>query len=201
MKFVIQWFINFDEASYETLIEYDVDEVTNADDVPTWMDEHMHELNPDQNVPFHAEGDIDMDWEFFEGTIADLSDNEIDDIQWFKDGNDYRELDTDEDYDDEDYDDEDYDDEYENDEVYLCQDKEVVLVALQHNTNALKHTDPKLQHDPDILMTAIKNDMLFGDVLMRAPEEYKRNKDIVLTVSVRMLGHFSMFMKSQLIKK
>ena len=25
MKFVIQWFINFDEASYETLIEYDVD--------------------------------------------------------------------------------------------------------------------------------------------------------------------------------
>ena len=28
--------------------------------------------------------DIDMDWEFFEGTIADLSDNEIDDIQYFK---------------------------------------------------------------------------------------------------------------------
>ena len=58
-------------------------------------------------------------------------------------------------------------------------DKEVVLVALQHNTNALSY--------PDILMTAIKNDMLFGDVLMRAPEEYKRNKDS----PSRMLGHFS----------
>ena len=55
MKFVIQWFINFDEAGYETLIEYDVDEVTNADEAFTWIDENMHELNPDHNVPFHAD--------------------------------------------------------------------------------------------------------------------------------------------------
>ena len=87
MKFALQWTCYFDEVGYGTIKEYNVDEVINADDVLTWIDENMLKLQQDLMVscteaPCHIDDDIEWNWRFFEGTITDLSCEEIDKIQW-----------------------------------------------------------------------------------------------------------------------
>ena len=69
MKFALQWTCYFDEVGYGTIKEYNVDEVINADDVLTWIDEHMLKLQQDLKVscteaPCHIDDDIEWNWRF-----------------------------------------------------------------------------------------------------------------------------------------
>ena len=82
MKFALQWTFYFDEVWYGTIKEYHVDDVINADDALNWIDEHMLKLQQDLKVTCHIDDDIEWNWRFFEGTITDLSCEEIDKIQW-----------------------------------------------------------------------------------------------------------------------
>ena len=82
LKFALQWGFKFDEVSYGTIKEYDVDEVTNINEAISWIDEHTLKLQQDLKVPCHIDDDIEWNWHFFEGTVADLYCEEIDKIQW-----------------------------------------------------------------------------------------------------------------------
>ena len=87
LKFALNWGFKFDEVSYGTIKEYDVDEVTNINEAISWIDEHMLKLQQDLKVscteaPCHIDDDIEWNWHFFEGTVADLYCEEIDKIQW-----------------------------------------------------------------------------------------------------------------------
>ena len=44
LKFALQWGFKFDEVSYGTIKEYDVDEVTNINEAISWIDEHTLKL-------------------------------------------------------------------------------------------------------------------------------------------------------------
>ena len=88
MKFALQWTFYFDDK-YVTgpSKNINVDDVINADDAFNWIDEHMLKLQQDLKVscteaPYHIDDDIEWNWRFFEGTITDLSCEEIDKIQW-----------------------------------------------------------------------------------------------------------------------
>tara|TARA_Y100000813_G_scaffold188504_1_gene162791 strand:+ start:426 stop:776 length:351 start_codon:yes stop_codon:yes gene_type:complete len=87
LKFALQWGFKFDEVSYGTIEEYDVDEVANINEAISWIDEHNTlKLQQDlkvscTEVPCHID-DIEWNWRFFEGTVADLYCEEIDKIQW-----------------------------------------------------------------------------------------------------------------------
>ena len=95
MKFALQWGFKFDEVSYGTIEEYDVDEVANINEAISWIDEHTLKLQQDlkvscTEVPCHID-DIEWNWRFFEGTVADLYCEEIDKIQWLS-GDELREI-------------------------------------------------------------------------------------------------------------
>ena len=95
MKFALQWGFKFDEVSYGTIEEYDVDEVANINEAISWIDEHTLKLQQDlkvscTEVPCHID-DIEWNWRFFEGTVADLHCEEIDKIQWLS-SDDLREI-------------------------------------------------------------------------------------------------------------
>ena len=62
MKFALQWGFKFDEVSYGTIKEYDVDEVTNINEAISWIDEHTLKLQQDLKVPCHIDDDIEWNW-------------------------------------------------------------------------------------------------------------------------------------------